>query len=269
MPLTFLSHQAVVLPLKIAAPRATSGTALVIGSMAPDVEYFLRGYPTSTVSHTWMGQLTFCLPVSLVLFWVMTRLIAEPAAANAPDWGQLHLEDYALLRRQPTSVLHWGIVVASALIGSASHVLLDEVDVVIGGTPYHALGASLSWILANVAFWSVLAAITIAVMRYIGRHRLLRRWAAARPGVRSSPIDANARGPRSVAVFWGWLGLCAAAGAAYGIGYRLPGFHLDEPATWIHIWLCTVSAAFTGLVLASTVWHIARSRRVHLIGNQS
>ena len=54
----------------MAAPRATSGTALVIGSMAPDVEYFLNGYPTSTVSHTWLGQLTFCLPVTLVLFLI-------------------------------------------------------------------------------------------------------------------------------------------------------------------------------------------------------
>src|SRR5690349_25113242 len=101
MPLTFLSHQAVVLPLKIAAPRAVSGTALVLGSMAPDVEYFLRGYPTATVSHTWLGQLTFCLPVTLLLFWIVTRVIAEPAAAHAPELGDLRLQDYALIARQP------------------------------------------------------------------------------------------------------------------------------------------------------------------------
>ena len=59
MPLTYLSHQSVVLPLKIAAPRAVSGTALVLGSMAPDVEYYLKGYATGGVSHTWPAQLTF------------------------------------------------------------------------------------------------------------------------------------------------------------------------------------------------------------------
>ena len=40
MPLTFLSHQAVVLPLKLRAPRSVSGTAPVLGSVAPDVEYY-------------------------------------------------------------------------------------------------------------------------------------------------------------------------------------------------------------------------------------
>ena len=269
MPLTFLSHQAVVLPLKIAAPRATSGTALVIGSMAPDVEYLLHGYPTSLISHTWLGQLTFCLPVSLVLFLVVTRVIAEPAAANAPEWGQLRLQDYALLRQQPASALHWGTVAASALLGSASHVILDEADVVIGGAPYHALDASVGWILANLAFWAVLAAITIGLMRYIGRHRLLQRWAAQRSATVVDSSRARPRGPRNPRAFWSWGGLCAAAGAAYGVQYRLPGFHLNEPATWVHVWLCTVSASFTGLVLGSAVWHIARARGVHLIENQS
>ena len=269
MPLTFLSHQAVVLPLKVAAPRAMSGTALVIGSMAPDVEYFLRGYPTSLISHTWMGQLTFCLPVTLALFFVATRLIAEPASANAPRWGQLRLEEYALLRQQPSSARHWGIVSASALTGSSSHVLLDETDVLVGGAPYHALDASPGWILANLGFWVVLAAITIWIMTYIGRHGLLRRWAAARSPLGADAGRPHARGPRRAAAFWGWVGLCAAAGAAYGVQYRLPGFHLNETATWVHVWLCTVSASFGGLVVASVVWHIARARRVHLIRNQT
>ena len=269
MPLTFLSHQAAVLPLKIAAPRATSGTALVIGSMAPDVEYLLRGYPTSVISHTWTGQLTFCLPVSIVLFLIVTRLVAEPAAANAPDWGQLRLEDYALLRQQPSSVLHWGIVALSALAGSASHVLLDAADVIIGGAPYHALNASLAWVLANVGFWGVLAAITIGIMRYIGRHRLLRRGAAQRTTAGTQAARIRPAGPRCAGAFWGWVALCSAVGAAYGVRYRLPGFDLHQMATWIHIWLCTVSASFTGLVLASAMWHIARHRRVHPIGNPS
>jgi hypothetical protein len=267
MPLTFLSHQAVVLPLKIAAPRAVSGTALVLGSMAPDVEYFLRGYPTATVSHSWVGQLTFCLPVTLVLFWLVTRVIAEPAAAHVPDWGDLQLADYALLARQPAGIGHSGVVVLSALIGSASHLLLDGAERAVGGVPYHALSASAAWVVVNVALWIVLAAATLRMMQYIGRRHLLRRWVRDRFG----PPPASPARPDlhrgSPGLFWGWVAFSAVVGAGLGMVFRRPGFFLHQGATWVHIWLCSMSGAFVGLVLASAAWHIARTR-VPLRGNE-
>ena len=267
MPLTFLSHQAVVLPLKIATPRAVSGTALVLGSMAPDVEYFLRAYPTATLSHTWVGQLTFCLPVTLVLFWLVTRVIAEPAAAHAPDWGELQLADYALIARQPSGIGHWAIVMVSAVIGSASHLLLDGAERAAGGVPYHALSASAFWVMVNVALWIVLAAATLRMLLYIGRRHLLRRWIRDRSGRQS----ANAARPDlhrgSPGLFWGWVAFSAVVGAGLGIIFRRPGFFLHQGATWVHIWLCSMSGAFVGLVLASAKWHIARVR-VPLRGNE-
>lgn len=279
MPLTFLCHQAVVLPLKIGVPRATSGTALVLGSMAPDVEYVLRGYPATAVSHTWAGQLTFCLPVTLALFWVVTTLIAEPAAANAPEIGELHLEDYALVRHQPSGASHWAIVALSALVGSVSHLLLDGIDVAVGGIPYHALTASLGWIAVNVVLWVALAAITLAFMRHIGRHRLMRRWTAERMDAGSLPADAASpselpaldirpRGPRNAGTFWGVVGLGLATGAVLGAVFRRPGFHLHEHGTWVHIWLTSVAGGFIGLVLASAGWHVARARLIHPRGSQ-
>lgn len=281
MPLTFLSHQAVVLPLKIAAPRVTSGTALVLGSMAPDVEYFLRGYPVSLVSHTWVGQLTFCLPATLALYWVVTRVIAEPAAANAPEWGDLRLADYALLRQQPVSARHWLIVATSALVGSASHVLLDRLGDGWGDMPYSALAASRTWVAVNVVLWILLAGITLLLMRHIGRRGLLRRWAAERSGI-PSPLDDSriashraahpGRGAdgtsRNPAAFWGGVAFCMVTGAVLGAYYRLPDFLMTDDGTWVHIWLCAVSGAFIGLVLVSAAWHGARRRSVQLRGNQ-
>jgi hypothetical protein len=280
VPLTFLSHQAVVLALKIAAPRATSGTALVLGSMAPDVEYLLRGYPTSTVGHTWVGQLTFCLPVTIALFWVVTRVIAEPAAAHAPEGGDLHLRDYALIRQQPVNARHWLIVAVSALVGSASHVVLDRISDGWSGMPYHALAASPLWIGVNVMLWILLAAITLFLMRHIGRHSLLQRWVAERSGDASALDDSRiasrvvqpanqANGSfRSPGAFWSWVVFCMVTGAVLGAYYRRPGFFLHEHGTWVHIWLCAVSGAFIGLVLASAAWHGARWRSVQLRGNQ-
>ena len=281
MPLTVLSHQAVVLPLKIGAPRATSGTALVLGSMAPDVEYLLRGYPSSTVSHSWLGQLTFCLPVTLALFWVVTRVMAEPVAAHLPDAGDFHLRDYALLRQQPVSGRHWVIVAISALIGSSSHVVLDRILASSGGMYYHSLKATPALIAVNVAVWILLAAITLLLMRHIGTRGLLRRWVAERfgeapriddngganpraPGPLAQHLDA----PRSLRAFWGWVLVCMVTGGILGAYVRRPGFFLHQPATWLHIWLCAVSGAFVGLLLASAAWHGARWRSVQLRGNQ-
>jgi len=278
MPMTFLSHQAVVLPLKIRAPGVTSGTALMLGSIAPDVEYFIRGYPTSGVGHTWPGQITFCLPVTLALFWVVTRVIAEPVAAHLPPGGELRLREYALIRRQPGTLRHWMIVAVSALAGSSSHVVLDMLTDGWGDVPYHDLSATPAWIAVNIGLWIVLAGVTLLLMRYIGRHGLLRRWAAQRSGEGvtggiggHAPIDR----PRieygesgNVGVFWGWVLLCTVGGAIYGARTRLPGFHMNEHATWVHIWLVSVASAFVGLVLASLAWYGTRSRQVQLRGGQ-
>jgi len=260
MPMTFLSHQAVVLPLKIGAPRVTSGTALALGSMAPDVEYFLRGYATSTVSHTALGQLIFCLPVTLALYWLVTRVIAEPAAAHLQPGGELRLGDYALLRQQPSGLRHLGVVVVSAVIGSSSHVALDRLIAQAGGMPYHSMSATRGWIAMNVALWVLLAGVAVLCMRYIGRNRLLRRWAAERSSGAALVSDAE----RDPSPFWSWVVFGMVAGALLAGYYRRDGFYLHEFATWVHIWLCAGSGAFVGLVLASAAWHGARARSVHL-----
>ncbi len=292
MPLTFLSHQAVVLPLKLRAPHLTSGTALVLGSMSPDVEYFLRGYPTGTVSHTWPGLVTFCLPVTLVLFWIVTRIVAEPAAAHLPTGGDFHLPDYGAIRNQPSSLRHWAIVAVSALIGAASHVVLDKLS---GGwssryathfeswIPFDALPSDEAWVAAKLTSWIVLAIATLLMMRHIGRRGLLARWVAQRNAGRGGDVEVASRDRRAVPAgdgaahahqagsslaFWGPVALAGIAGGALGALYRRSGFFMYQPATWVHIWLCAVSGAFIGLVLASAAWHAARWRSAQLRGSQ-
>jgi hypothetical protein len=119
MPFTFLSHQAVVLPFKIARPAWWNGTALVFGSMAPDVEYFLRGEPYSAYGHSLLGQLTFCLPVTLLLVLVFRGIFAGPVGAHFPATG------FPSLASIPRTWRYWLLAVPSALVGSGSHVLWD------------------------------------------------------------------------------------------------------------------------------------------------
>ena len=273
MPLTFLSHQAVILPLKIAAPRWTSGTALVLGSMAPDVEYFARTYPAGTVSHTWPGQLTFCLPVTLVLYWLVTRVIAVPLAANLPEAYPLRLPEYALVRAQPATPGHWLVVASSALVGSSSHVILDRLS---GGWsmynateygawfPFSMMREDWHWIAFKLGTWIVLAVVTVGLMRFIGRRGLVRRWAAERLGSASTaapaglppiapPPPSTARAPSPI-FFWLTVFLGAGLGGVLGAIFRLPGFFMHQAATWVHIGLAAISGTFIGLLLASVMW---------------
>ena len=125
MPFTFLAHQAAVLPLKWARPRWFSGTALVIGSMAPDFEYFLRGEAWSSIGHTLPGQLVFCLPLTLVGVWLVHRVLARPLGERLPDLVPLHLRDYAGLDSTRLDASFWARATFSALVGSLSHVAWD------------------------------------------------------------------------------------------------------------------------------------------------
>jgi Domain of unknown function (DUF4184) len=122
MPFTFLSHQAPVLALKLARPRWFDGTALAVGSMAPDFGYAFNGTGLAFDSHTIAAQLWFCLPVTLGIVWLVRRVIARPLAAHLPDAGRLRLRDYQRLAvaRHPALV-----TITSALIGSLSHVFTD------------------------------------------------------------------------------------------------------------------------------------------------
>ena len=88
MPLTFPSHLAPVLPLKLWRPGWFDGVALCTGAVAPDVAYLFTGTaPAQNLrTHTLGGLLWWCLPVALVYAWVVRRVIAGIAAGiGRPD----------------------------------------------------------------------------------------------------------------------------------------------------------------------------------------
>src|SRR4051812_47997245 len=106
-------------------PACFSGIALVLGSMAPDFEYFLRGDPISTLGHTLLGQVVFCLPLTVLLVAIIERVIAPTLPGHLPDLGPFHLHDYAALANTRRGLIGWLKVVTSALIGSLSHIGWD------------------------------------------------------------------------------------------------------------------------------------------------
>lgn len=75
MPFTF-SHPAIILPLTSSKRQWFSATGLVIGSMTPDFEYFIRMKVQSDFSHTLPGLLWFDLPLGLLLSFIYNALFA-------------------------------------------------------------------------------------------------------------------------------------------------------------------------------------------------
>ncbi len=208
MPATFPSHPAAVLPVKVCWPRRFDGVALVIGSMAPDQMYPLTGVVDLLVTHTYAGLVWFCLPVTLLLCWPVRR-VAPFVAAHLPARGPLGLgdrfawRDYGVLGtvRHPWYVTAW-----SALLGAASHLALDAFTHPGGAGTVHApipllhtvVGGRPLWWLLQQLFTVLGALLTVLMLGYIGRHRLLRRWHGDPPPV-----------PYRPALFWGVFGAVA------------------------------------------------------------
>src|ERR1700693_6652351 len=80
MPFT-LSHAAAVLPLR---RLNLVWSAFVIGSFAPDFEYFLRLSPESRYGHGFPGVFVFTLPTALVIFWTFHVVAKRPVVELLP-----------------------------------------------------------------------------------------------------------------------------------------------------------------------------------------
>lgn len=120
MPFT-VSHVAAVLPLTIGRPgRRLVPAALVIGSMVPDLPYFVPPYRGSNWTHAAYGPVTVDLAAGLVLLAIWHFVLYRPLADFAPRAIGCRLPAQVPLRGA-----RWAWAALSVVLGSATHVLLD------------------------------------------------------------------------------------------------------------------------------------------------
>lgn len=270
MPFTFFAHQAAVLPLKTRWPRLASGTGLALGSMSPDFGYFLIGMSTTRDWHRLHGVLLYCLPLSLVLYLLLTRVVAAPLARHVPAMGDLHLRDWAFLEAQPRTLTHLARVAASIVVGAATHLAWDlfthDGSWIGAYVPWltrplfdfagtAVLGSGLLWVFSTV----VGGLVTLLVLRAIGRDRLLARWAELREPGSTRGIAPDAPAATSHAAFWGVVLAFTVAGGVAAYVSRPPGFFWHEKATWVIVFLRTTSLGLVGMAIAA--WRERRAWR--------
>jgi hypothetical protein len=104
-----------------------SATGLIVGSVVPDFEYFLRmrkGF--SVYSHSWAGVFWFDLPLALVLALVFHRVVRQPLLAHLPRPLYARLAAYGKTNWRQLFRVSWPIVLLSILLGTLSHLAWDE-----------------------------------------------------------------------------------------------------------------------------------------------
>lgn len=125
MPFTF-SHPAIVLPLTFFSKKWFSLTGLVIGSLTPDFEYFLRMRIKSNYSHTLDGLFWFDLPLGLLLAFIFHDIIRNSLFDNLPTFFKSRFSAFRQFEWNRHFKKNWFVVVISILIGAASHVFWDS-----------------------------------------------------------------------------------------------------------------------------------------------
>lgn len=125
MPFTF-SHPAIILPLKYLPRKWFSLTGLIIGSLTPDFEYFIRMKVQSNYSHTFGGIFWFDLPLALLLSFIFHTIIKKDLFENLPKNIQPKISSYVKFNWNAYFKKHWIVVLISIFIGVTSHLFWDS-----------------------------------------------------------------------------------------------------------------------------------------------
>lgn len=251
MPFT-AAHPLAVLPLVRWRRLRLDATCLVLGSMAPDFEYFVRAQQVSTISHTFRGLWLWDLPATLILGVLVHAVVKWPMLLVAPA---------AVTQRVIPAIgvpwrTHWGPAtitscVVSAVLGSATHVAWDSLTHASGWGPRHV--------------HALTAPVALPVLGPMVLHRVLQHGSTILGlavlavvvvrGLRRSTPVVLPKLPRTAAR--ACVALCVIAGVALTTG-RLVRMHATDIGDLI---VGVIAGVLAGTVVASAIL-VAPGRRL-------
>ena len=125
MAFTF-AHPAIALPFAKVSRKVVSLTALIIGSMVPDAEYFIRMRVSSREFHTPAGLVYFDLPFGLVLYVIFIFILRPGVLPHLPRPLRTRFTGLRADRQRPGPVHNFLVIAFSILTGAATHLLWDS-----------------------------------------------------------------------------------------------------------------------------------------------
>ena len=124
MPFTF-AHPAIILPFCQVPRKWISWTGLIVGSMVPDLEYFIRFNVESKHSHTIGGLFWFDLPLAILIAFLFHVPVRSALFNNLPDPLWRRLAPFDQFNWPRYFIQNWHVVLVSVMIGAASHLAWD------------------------------------------------------------------------------------------------------------------------------------------------
>ena len=121
MPLT-LAHPIAVAPLWYASRKRLDLPAMIIGSMIPDITYFLWLRPVQNIGHTPLGILVQGVPAGLVLLWILFCIMRPALMTLAPR----HTAHFLTSPYRFGPPQRFAMIVISIILGAGTHVLWDS-----------------------------------------------------------------------------------------------------------------------------------------------
>ncbi|MBT2687390.1 DUF4184 family protein [Bacillus sp. ISL-47] len=120
MPLTF-AHPAAILAFSRKS-RYVHFSAMVLGSMAPDFEYFLRGQPIAEIGHSFTGFILFNLPLAAIIYLIYHHFVHQILVSHLPFF----LQDTYTYKTESNPLMKIIVFCYSALFGMLTHVVWDS-----------------------------------------------------------------------------------------------------------------------------------------------
>lgn len=150
MPFTF-AHPAIILPLTKVNSKYISTTALIIGSITPDFECFIRMKAKSVYSHTLPDIFCFDIPLAVIVFFMWSIFIRRNVICNLPYAWQRKFKNESFNTLEYFTK-HWPAVILSLLTGISSHLLWDSFTHSNG---YFVANSSILQTVYHFTYWNI------------------------------------------------------------------------------------------------------------------
>ncbi|MFG2006025.1 DUF4184 family protein [Spirillospora sp. NPDC048911] len=242
MPFT-MSHAAAVLPL---ARGPLVPSALVVGSMVPDVPYFFGLATLRGATHSPWGLVTIDLMFGVFFFAVFHLVWKRPLLALTPGRAHARLAEPAYGFRR--AMIKW--VPLSVVVGAATHLFWDAFT-----HEHHSFAGAFPWLITTS--WGGLALnrwlqYASGLLGAVAVAWWLVRWSRTA----SVMADAPARLPRrTVLSVVGAVALATCGGALLGAILLIN--QPDLPRTFHMTLVSGVEGGIAGFALALTVYGLA------------
>lgn len=125
MPFTF-AHAAAAIPISAKWKDKFCTTGLVLGTMAPDFEYFVHLSPYATYGHQLLGFFLINLPLCYVLAFLYHYALKVPLLQHLPKPINQWMSPFAQATWKMRSLREMVLFAGSALLGMITHVAWDS-----------------------------------------------------------------------------------------------------------------------------------------------